>query len=462
MDWRAGTRVMLTAVLGLATSEALAQSSVPEWSASFGNASQQWVEDVAVDATGGTLLVGQYAGAGFDLGGGNLKSTGYYHHLYLAKLDSAGAHVWSREIPSVNDDDFGFVTYERRFATDPTGGVVLAGNYFGAPNLGCGPLAQGSGVFVMKLDSAGGCVWSRGFPGAHVDTPRVDVDATGQVAVAGFFNGTLDFGGGPRISVGHSVFITRLSASGQHVSSRSFEPTQGGAFTPNALGITFDGKGGLVVTGGFSGALRLYSTALLSRGGDDIFVIGFDSTNGLSWTRRFGDSANQAAHGIDADSAGNLYLTGGFGGTLVVDSTGPVSAHTASDAFLLKLGNRGAGRWMRAFHGTQGVQYGTQVRVGSNGDIATTGRYTGNLDLGPVQLATSEVAERYVAKVSSTGNVLWGTAFVNEGYGFDTCVAVNAEGGVHVAGSYEGDLMLRGVPYTSQGEHDVFAMTASP
>ena len=49
------------------------------------------------------------------------------------------------------------------------------------------------------------------------------IDAAGDVIVAGMFEGTIDLGGGPLVSVGgDDLFVTRLGADGAHVASRRF------------------------------------------------------------------------------------------------------------------------------------------------------------------------------------------------------------------------------------------------
>ena len=457
MYWRDGLGVTLAAALGLAAGDASALPGKHTWSRSFGDTAQQWVEDVAVDAAGNTLLVGEYDGAAFHLGGGVLPPNNYFHNLYLAKLDGAGAHVWSRAILGVSDDDFGFVSYERRLAVDGTGNILVAGNYYGTPDFGCGPLAQAQGsVFVVKLDASGACVWSRGFPGAYVESPRIAVDGTGRVAVAGFFRGTLDFGGGALGST-QGLFLARLSATGGHLWSKRFEATEG-TLAPGALGVAADATGNVFLTGGFSGFLSLGGTPMRSRGGQDLFIGRFNPTGGLNWGRRFGDAADQVGHGIAVDATGNIVLTGGFGGVMAVDTVS-LTAQSASDAFVVKLDPTGHGTWGRNFTDATGTQVGTQVAVDAAGNIATSGHFTGYINLGAGPLDIEGDFKRYVAKLDGTGALVWGLGFVNEGYDFDTRIAADAAGDVRVAGSYTGQAWFYGDLFSSQGGsgyYDIF------
>jgi hypothetical protein len=455
---REGLGVMLAVAMGLAAGDASAMPGKHVWSRSFGDTAQQWAEDVAVDAAGSTVVVGQYGGTAFNLGGGVLPPNNYYYNLYLTKLDGAGAHVWSRAIPGVSDDDFGFVSYERRLAVDGSGNILVAGNYHGAPDFGCGPLAQARGsVFVVKLNAAGACVWSRGFPGAYVESPRIAVDGTGRVAVTGFFNGTLDFGGGPLAST-QGLFLARLSATGGHLWSKRFEATEGGTLAPGALGVAADSAGNVFLTGGFSGFLSLGGTAMRSRGGQDLFIGRFNPTGGLNWGRRFGDVADQVGHDAAVDAAGNIILTGGFGGVMAVDTVS-LTAQSTSDAFVVKLDPTGHGAWGRQFTDASGTQHGTQVAVDAAGNIATTGQYTGYIDLGNGPMDLEGDFKRYVARLDGAGTLVWGLGFVNEGFDFDTRVTVDAAGDVRMAGSYTGSAWFYGDLFSAQGgsgPYDVF------
>ncbi|MBU8895100.1 hypothetical protein KRR26_05765 [Corallococcus sp. M34] len=452
MQWQKKLSVVAAVSVGLAAGGAFATPGDHLWSQSFGDASQQFSEDVAVDGAGNTAVVGQYTGGAFNLGTGTLPLGGYYFNLYLAKYDSTGAALWSRSIAGIDDDDFGFVGYERRIAFDAAGNLFIAGNYYGTPDFGCGPLTRGNGsAFVAKLDTAGQCVWSSAFPGAYVENPRLAVASNGSgLALAGRFQGTLNFGGGPLTTTGQwGVFVARLDGSGNHVWSKRFETTNGGAFA-SAVGVAIDGAGRTVLAGGFSGSTNLGANVMNSHGGQDAFVARYNATGGLMWGRHFGDAADQVAHGVVADAAGNIVLTGGFAGTLGVDTVS-LSAQSASDAFLVKVDGTGHGVWGRQFTDAFGAQHGVQVSLDAAGNIATSGEYTGSIDLGAGPIENEGDFKRYVAKFDSAGTLLWGLPFVSDNAGFEARMGVGPSGDMSVAGQYTGFGYFYGNVFQSQG-----------
>ena len=65
------------------------------WSRSFGDASTQRVNAVAVDAMGAVFVTGSFSGT-TDFGGGPLDAAGNDTDLFVAKYDTNGDHLWSR------------------------------------------------------------------------------------------------------------------------------------------------------------------------------------------------------------------------------------------------------------------------------------------------------------------------------------------------------------------------------
>ncbi len=77
---------------------------------------------------------------------GTEKGADYCQHPHIVKIDSAGARLWESVI---DGDSFAYVTATQKAADD---GYVLAG-----------PLER-TGLFLMKVDSAGTRVWCRPLP----------------------------------------------------------------------------------------------------------------------------------------------------------------------------------------------------------------------------------------------------------------------------------------------------------
>ena len=90
-----------------------------------------------------------------------------------------------------------------------------------------GPVLTSMGeedIFVVKLNSLGNHKFSKRFGAAGQQQATAIVgDSTGALVLAGNFQGTVDFGGGPLISAGATdIFVTKLDVNGGHEWSLRF------------------------------------------------------------------------------------------------------------------------------------------------------------------------------------------------------------------------------------------------
>jgi len=289
------------------------------WAKGFGDADSLVGSVLAVSPGGGAVLAGAFRGS-LDFGGGVLQSTpgsGYSEDDgFVAKLDANGQHVWSFR--------FGEEQHQAVYdvALDPSGEVLVAGYFEGNVDLGGGVLTSAgeSDGFVGKLDANGQHVWSKSFGGLDYTAPYfIRSDSLGNVFVVGEFHGTFDIGGGPLSNVGKSdIFVAKLDASGNHIWSKRF----GDADTlciPWAFAV--DAEDNLLVTGPFEGDLEFGGATLSSAGQWDAYVVKLDAAGEHHWSLRIGDADAQDGHAVVADSAGFPLVGGTFRGT--IDLGGP-------------------------------------------------------------------------------------------------------------------------------------------
>jgi len=299
------------------------------WGARFGGSGNDEGPAVAVDVSGNVVLVGSTNGP-LDFGGGSLPAGGGTD-LFVAKLEGAGHHVWSKR--------FGDATAQagRAVAVGGAGEIVLAGQALGSLDFGCGamPDVGGGDVVIAKLDPAGSCVWSKRFGDADVqDAAAVAIDAAGAVALVGVFHGSVDFGTGSLTSAGgKDLFVAKLDATGGAVWARGFGDTADQV----GQAVALDGAANVVVTGYFGGSMSFGGTTLTSTDFYDVFLAKLDANTGAHlWSKRFGDAQEQAAMGVATDGAGNTLLTGYFWGTIDFGGNTLKSSGEA-DLFVAKL-----------------------------------------------------------------------------------------------------------------------------
>jgi hypothetical protein len=218
---------------------------------------------VSVDASNNIYLAGNFEGT-VNFGGGNVASAGG-RDIFLVKYNSAGTFQWVKTFGSTGDDALYQAT------NDGDGDVLIVGKFQGSVNFGGGALtsAGGDDAFLVKLATANGAeVWAKKFGSTSQDiATSVAVGDLNQVAIAGQFSGSVDFGTGALVSAGVDVFVARYDTDGVATASNKY----GGADTQIGDGVTFT-TGGSVVAAGFFNAGITFGSLLSSAGGFDGFV----------------------------------------------------------------------------------------------------------------------------------------------------------------------------------------------
>ncbi|MFO0678338.1 MAG: hypothetical protein U0169_17505 [Polyangiaceae bacterium] len=224
----------------------------------------QRVLGLAHDPSANVYVTGSFEGAlQFGLAPSRMQSNGATD-VFVVKFDSLTRHQWSRS--------FGNATTQSgtAVAADGTNGVYVGGEFTGTIAFDGTTLTSrgGTDVFLLKLDAAGAVVFARGFGSTGDDTLGAVTVGSGGVAIAGSFDGAIDFGAGAMPSVGgRNAYVAKFGPSGAHVASFVF-----GDGDSRAVAAAFDKTGKLVVGGSFKNRLVFSTGTLTSKGGDDVFV----------------------------------------------------------------------------------------------------------------------------------------------------------------------------------------------
>jgi hypothetical protein len=293
----------------------------------FGDGSSQIPRGIAVDAGGHSIVVGSFEGT-VDFGGGPLAALGGTD-AFIAKFDAAGGHVFSKRLGGALPDDASAV------AVDASGNILLAGHFEGAVDFGGGPLtsANGADVFVVKLSSSGAHVWSKSAGGDGETFCDIAAGPSGEVIAGGYSQSAVDFGGGPLVSAGSfDIFIGKLDAAGGHVWSYRF----GDAAAQLGLSVAVNGNGNAAITGRFKGAADFGLGPLVSAGGDDLFVAVLDPSGAASSSQRYGELLGQNGRDVAFDASGRLLITGWMSGTADFGSGSLMSAG-GTDVLLARI-----------------------------------------------------------------------------------------------------------------------------
>lgn len=354
------------------------------WSRRFGDEENESGLSVAADGSGNVLLTGDFWGT-IDFGGDPLNA--YDADIYLVKLDADANHQWSYNFGDSGPDR------GKAVAADPSGNVLLTGQFQDSADFGGGPLTGYEDIFLVKFDPDGNHLWSQGFGDSEFQFSRaLAVDGDGNVVIAGDFFGSIDFGGGPLTSAGSlDIYLAKFDPSGNHIWSQRFGDA---AEVQHCWSVTTDADGNVLIAGGFSGSVDFGGGLLTSAGSRDICLAKFDPDGSHLWSQRFGDSDGQSAYGVASDGAGSALVAGGFRGTLDFGG-GPLTGE--DDIFLAKLDANGNHVWSQSFGGPDAQSPGG-LAANAAGDVLMTGEFNETVDFGGGPLTSAGGIDVFLVK----------------------------------------------------------------
>jgi hypothetical protein len=187
----------------------------------FGKALPAQVEAFAVDASGSMVLAGHFGGT-VDFGGGPLVGSADSLDVWIAKLDAAGQHVWSRW--------YAGSAIVSALELGPGGEILLTARTAATVDFGGGPLGgAGTSLIVAKLDPEGGHLWSKRFAELNFDADvALAVDDAGRVFLGGSTNGSVQFGAAELPNETELVlYAAQLDPSGEEVRAGFFGCSNG-------------------------------------------------------------------------------------------------------------------------------------------------------------------------------------------------------------------------------------------
>lgn len=345
-------------------------------------------------------------------------------------------------------------------SADPAGNSYITGYIVGSPNFGANHLvSQGVGdIFVAKLDPAGNWLWAASAGGVAQDEGlSVSHDSAGNEYVSGFFIGTAWFGTLTVNSVPvtyEDIFVAKLSPTGEWLWVKS----AGAGVGDYGNAIHADSAGNVWVAGEFFGQVAFGSTSLTSYGSRDIFVARLDSAGNWLWAKNAGSTSQDAALGLDIDSAGNAFLTGFFNSTATFGPHTLISAGS-NEIFAAKLDPTGNWLWASRAGGTEEDQ-GLGISVDPYGNSFVTGFFVGTAAFGAQNLTGPGMADVFVAKLDSAGNWLWANQAGGSAHDFSYGVAANNAGNCFIAGMFNGPVNFGGTSLNGV-EAELFAAKIS-
>jgi len=387
------------------------------WAIKTGDTESYSSTDIAVDATGNVYATGIFEGnVDFDPGPGifNITSRGK-SDIFLSKYNSSGLFIWVKQFGGDSSD------IVKSISIDLNDNICLAGSFKGSSDFDPGVTTfsltsmYNRNIFISKVNSSGDFIWAKQLSSTNDQSVNaISNDITGNIYLAGSFNGIIDFDPGPLTysltsynEIG--AYTLKIDAAGNFVWAKIINTSLHSPVYCNDIKI--DPIGNVYTTGSFQGNPDFDPgvgiNTMTSSGSHDIYVSKLDASGNFIWAKKMGGLFYEFGRAIDNDEFGNIYITGYF--TTAVDfDPGPgtfylnTSGYGADDFFICKINTYGDLSWAKQVGGSS-QNHAYAIARDRFGNIYTSGEFQAtsdfNVDAGILYLSAMGNYDGFLHKI---------------------------------------------------------------
>lgn len=253
--------------------------------------------------------------------------------------------------------------------------------------------------FIAKYDMDGNFIWAKKIEDSGDDdflNIGIKADNFGNIYIAGTFRGTIDFDPGPKLftfsASNNTAYFAKYNSSGNFIWAKKIVNNDIDGIDLHHIAL--DGSNNIYLDGTFKrtidfdpGTGKAVKTSI---GPEDAFLAKYDMNGGFMKVSFFGDKGSVYSSNLSTDVSGNVYLIGAFSGTVDFDPGIGKTILTASengDQFIAKFSTSGNILWTKKIEGSIGI--GSADLRGNSYMLADNG--------------TAVIFSKY----SDNGNVLW-------------------------------------------------------
>lgn len=402
------------------------------WMKSYGNASSEYVSDLAVDGDGNIYVTGTFSGT-LTIGGQSVTSLGNTD-FYIAKMTPDGTLLWLKSGGSAA------VEQANAIDVDASGNVFVVGisgdntSFMGNsfPSLGA------KDGFLMKLDGDGNHVFTRTL-GCFQDDNASDVavDGEGNVYVTGNFNYMLQIGNATYYQEargGDDSFLVKFSNNGDVMWSM----TNASSSHDYGRRVACDAAGNVYIAGEFKGSMTFGSSSLQSPNDRNVYLAKFNQSGTVQWAVQRGASDNDSVMALDVTSAGNVFMA---------------YKQVSANPFVAKYSSTGSSLGNISYPtGTVRVY---DILCDSYDNTYIAGKFTGDVDFGHGQVSSQgTTSDFFIVRYGQDGTPNMHFYGEQTNANSISALAIDYANNLLAGGSFENSFTMGGNTLNSNGSAD--------
>jgi len=431
----------------------LANAQRFEWVTSAGTAGGEYATDIAVMPDGTAYVCGTFSTT-IAFGTTTLTPKGS-SDAFLAKIDPSGAYLWVQQLAGTSADEANSV------AVDASGNVYVAGSFQGKifyTSTDSSVAQAGYDGYMAKYDPSGVFQWRTSYVGfsglndygkaiavsnvrgyvyvayqadngthayvrpyllstgalgsglASIDAATVTVNdiavrntssTNDEVYIVGGYAGNLYRDGGttayhsPKGST--DCYFAKMYFQGCCSSGTSLTYSDGGTGADANTSVAVLPSGNYYYAGKGAGTFTVAGQAMVNSGGQDAFVVKYNSTNTLQWAKQ-GKTNGGYPTGMLADAQENIYLTGysGLGGF----KNGTTTGMPAQGGMIVKLFSNWYIAARTSIGSSSSSTCGNAIALDGQGNIYVAGNLYSTCNFTTTTITSAGASDAYVAKIN--------------------------------------------------------------
>lgn len=364
----------------------------------------------------------------------------------LACYDENGNYVWAGGFGSNGEDRINSISIDNQ-------DFIYIGGFFNqtvdfdfSASAATATSAGNDDACLACYSAQGNLQWFRTWGSTGADeVQEIAVDNSGNIAVTGGFNGTVDMnpGAGTESFTSQSVdiFLSVFNTAGEFLRAIALG---GSAFD---FGNTVFFQSNQITLGGlFANSLDFnpgIAEEISSVNVQTAFFARY-ALNDLSFISKAAMQDRQGgdddAFGMASDNEGNIYVCGSYSGSaFFAPASDEYPSNGNRDAYIAKYAPNGQLLLVITFGGA-GNDIARSIEVDAQGNIYVTGDFENSMDvnLGSEELILTSAGNKdiFLIKYNNTGNLLWAKAIGGGAEDMSYALALNNNEDVFITGNF--------------------------